>query len=851
MVGVAAASDPAAPAYRLRSAFPRASIRLTTRVFRVEAGLQDTSVPEPGWRAAVEDRCRRLLESGVGGSDRLALLRTLSWLAGGRLDLPSGAPLAPAERALLHRFGLAEVPGGGAVRLADGPAPGWWPRLNVDPADRRTAVEGAPDAALRRLTTRTTYRSQAQKAAMRALLTQPPGSGLMASLPTGAGKSLLFQVAALQGRRSVAGACVAVIVPTIALALDHERSLAGIPGLGGSRALTGDQPPARTRETLDAFRRGEVPVLLLGPEAALRGDVAGFLAEAASSEAANYGLDARLTHLFVDEAHIVESWGRGFRPDFQRLPGLLARLRASDPDLRLVLLSATLSQAARRVLRDGWTLGGAWLEVDARMPRYEHDVVVGSFGDEGARQEALDWVVDHVPRPAIVYTTEVEHAKAVHARLAGERGYRRTALFTGETPAERRREIVDGWSRDELDLVVATSAFGMGVDKADVRSVVHACLPEGAARWYQEIGRAARDGGQGVAALLFTDTGDRDDDVSRARGLATGGWLTRDLAERRWSAMVRDAREKGWVEGRFELSVDLDSIREGLRPRSSDYNRGWNMALLTLLQRAGAVEIQSVSAGVDEVGRVWRVALLDNGLLDPAPAAFDRVFAGRDAEVEAARSGLAPYVRLMRSPELACVTRGAFEIIEGTSLAPPCGRCPACRREGTPPPRSLPCGGLDAAWAEAPPHGGPLPAGLLLVQPRDAELDRSLPRVVELLAAAGIEQFVVPDGSADRVAECLAGTGCRLGLVLTFGEWVDASVPARLPTALLLPHTASGGDRVVRRFSDWAAGGDLPAVVVAEGGRIVGARRVDQWLSRFAPVSEGWLAALVGGDVVE
>lgn len=791
------------------------------------------------------------MATGVAGSDRLALLRTLAWLSGGRLDMPEGARLVLTEQAALHRFGLVEIPGGGAVRLADGVRPGWWTQLNVDSSDRRTAVEGSPDAVLRRLTARPTYRSQAQKAAVRALLTQPPGSGLMASLPTGAGKSLLFQIAALHGRCAVAGTCVVVITPTVALALDHERSLAGIPGLEGSRAVIGDQPQARVSETLNAFRRGEVPVLLLGPEAALRGDVAAYLAEAASPDAANYGLDARLTHLFVDEAHIVESWGRGFRPDFQRLPGLLARLRSADPDLRLVLLSATLSQAARRVLRDGWALGGSWLEVDARMPRYEHDVMVGAFGDDEARQEALDWVVDHVPRPAIVYTTEVEHAKAVHARLTGECGYRRVALFTGETTADRRRSIVDGWSRDELDLVVATSAFGMGVDKADVRSVVHACLPEGAARWYQEIGRAARDGGQGVAALLFTDTGDRDDDVSRARGLATGGWLTRDLAEKRWSAMIRDAREKRWVEGHFEISVDLDSIREGLRPKSSDYNRGWNMALLTLLQRAGAIEIQSVSAGVDEVGRVWRVSLRDNGLLDAAPAAWDRVFADRDAEVQAARSELSPYVRLMRSPERACVTRGAFEIIEGTSQAPPCGRCPSCRKEGISPPRVLPCGGLDAAWSENARYDGPLPGGLLLVQPRDAEIDRSLHEVLRALSATGVEQFVVPDALTCRVANYLAGAGCRLGLVLAFGEWSAGSVPARLPTALLLPHTAGDGDGVLRRFAGWAAGGELPAVAVAEGARMLGGRRIDQWLSRFAPVSEEWLVAIAGGGVVE
>ena len=174
------------------------------------------------------------------------------------------------------------------------------------------------------------------------------------------------------------------------------------------------------------------------------------------------------------------------------------------------------------------------------------------------------------------------------------------------------------------------------------------------------------------------------------------------------------------------MSVDLDSIREGLRPRSSDYNRGWNMALLTLLQRAGAVEIHSVSAGSDEVGRVWRVSIRENGLLNSTADAWDRVFAERDGEVQGAKAELAPYVRLMRHPERSCVTRGAFEIIEGTSRAPPCGRCPSCRAEGIQSPRALPCDGLDAAWQYEPSYNGLLPEGLLLIEPRDAELDRLL-----------------------------------------------------------------------------------------------------------------------------
>jgi ATP-dependent DNA helicase RecQ len=109
----------------------------------------------------------------------------------------------------------------------------------------------------------------AQKAATRALLTQPPGSSMMVSMPTGSGKSLLFQIAATFERETQSGACAIVVTPTVALALDHERTLSGIPDLAQSKALTGDTPSTEAEAIINGFRRGDVPILLLSPEKAL------------------------------------------------------------------------------------------------------------------------------------------------------------------------------------------------------------------------------------------------------------------------------------------------------------------------------------------------------------------------------------------------------------------------------------------------------------------------------------------------------------------------------------------------------------------------------------------------------
>src|ERR1019366_1703976 len=100
---------------------------------------------------------------------------------------------------------------------------------------------------------------------------------------------------------------------------------------------------------------------------------------------------ARLCAFVVDEAHIIEQWGRSFRPDFQRLPAMLDTLRRADPALRSVFLSATLPRAAKDELRRAYASGDApWLEVDARTPRYEFDVAVQGYRDQADRDEALD-----------------------------------------------------------------------------------------------------------------------------------------------------------------------------------------------------------------------------------------------------------------------------------------------------------------------------------------------------------------------------------------------------------------------------------------------------------------------------
>lgn len=799
----------------------------------------------PMWLSAARDRTLKALAAATAAADRLALLRTLIVYDGGRVDLARcGLNLSKAESALLPRFGLA-VSAGGALRLLDterdlAPA-GLSDVLAYDPTDRQVAAPACPDAPLLLASPHDTYRSDAQKAAFRALLTQPPGSGLMISMPTGGGKSLMFQHAALAGRDHDAGACVIVITPTIALAIDHAKTLSEIDGLAESRALTGDTPPAEATAIVDRFRQGKVPILLLSPEKALNPELTAKLVEAASPTSALFGLDARLTHLFVDEAHIVESWGRSFRPDFQRLPGLLSALRAANPELRAVLLSATLSPAARAVLRQGWSGEGPWLEVDAHLPRYEHDVVVAAYPDRAERDAALHAALDRLPRPAIVYTTEIAAADDLHQALR-DRGFRRAALFTGDTGSVERKRVLQAWMAEELDLVVATSAFGLGVNKRNVRSVAHACLPEGPARWYQEIGRAARDGGQGWAVCLFTNGG-RDSDLACAYDLAITGLLGREKSEWRWEALVKSAEDRGWVDGHRRLALSLDAVREGNFPKSGDHNRAWNRALLTLMQRAEVLRVRSVASQGDEAGHDWDVEILDPRILSTdRTAVWDEVFALRAREIAAARAGLQPFADLMQAPTHACLIQTAFEAIEPDADAAPCGRCPGCRARRKSPPVRLHCGGLEAAWNLPATPLRDLPAGIFLVEPQDPDFDHGLPELIQRLGRVGVDQVVAPRALTQASARALADRGAPMGLVFEADLWTAAATPARRHTAVLLPHAPGAADQVL--FALRAAAERWPELtwlVICDPSRPFAGRRLDQTLSAAAPLPEAIL----------
>lgn len=802
------------------------------------------------------------------GADRGANMREAVRLSNQVLTLPRSWVEATAAQATdWARFGLtvSDV-GRGDLRFAlldeDAQTSPFFQQLTsvcrLDTKSRRLFVSDVADGALRRLTHYSVYQNPTQKSAARALLTMPAGATLLATMPTGSGKSLLFQLGIRWWQELVTdeAACAIVVVPTVALALDHAATVRSMPGLEGSEALLGDMPSVRRTAILQAFERGEVPLLFMAPEAAFGAARLHLLRAAKARSERMEEAQGRLVGFIVDEAHIIESWGRTFRPDFQQLGALAKELREQNPQLRTVLLSATVDDAAEEVLRGGFAAQGSFLKVAAGVPRYEFDMLVHRMPDLVSREDLVVRVADFVPRPALIYATTREDARVLHDRLRKEGGYERLALFTGDTEDDERRAILERWRTAELDLIVATSAFGMGVDKPNVRTVIHACLPEDAQRYYQEIGRGARDGHQALALCLWTEA-----DQEVAESLAMRQLMSIERTFERWRALIVDCQDRRGLDfsslpGRVLMDLSLEAAPPDLVHKTGAKNRRWNRSLINMLQRAGALEVRSVlSRAVGGTDRErWQVLVLDPRILDNDVEARSIIYTylqRRNAEQERTYTRVRTFHHILTSECDLCQLALIFEQVEaGSPLVSPCGRCNVCRSRHQEPPDHVSYGGLRAVW----PDPAPTPSAILhrVVLHPDGLVGERLPALALNLTALGISQWIVPVGWENDLAEQLSSQAGNPALVLNHlhilgGEWSIA----RAPTAVVVDPSLHDRkialdltQRLLEQFKVWPEAGLV--FIVPDGLELEG-RPFSQFAGHAAPLSEAMLTAMKRG----
>jgi len=447
------------------------------------------------------------------------------------------------------------------------------------------------------------------------------GRDVLAVLPTGGGKSAIYQVPAL-----LLDGPTVVVSPLIALQQDQIEGIDDTPA-PEAVAVNSSQLTRERDHAWEAIRRDEAEYLFLSPEQLAKDEVVDALT----------GLGVSL--FVVDEAHCVSGWGHDFRPDYRRLGSVIERL--GHP--RVIALTATAAPPVRDDIVERLGLRDHF-EVIASFDRSNLHLSVERFAEDSDKRSAVlgrvrSLVADPATRCGLVYVGSRKDT-GFYAEELGRAGVRAAAYHAGMKGSARERVHRD-FLDDDLDVVVATSAFGMGIDKPDVRFVLHASIPDSPDTYYQQIGRAGRDREPAWATLFY-----RPEDLNLQKFLTAGKAPEDVLGE-----VARAVRERGEPVRPSELATEVDASASR-RTRS-----------VNLLEQAGAI-------GTDADGAL----LYCEPALDPDDAVRAALDVARTHE-RLTRSR----VEMMRGYADTTGCRRQYLLgYFGEQLPGPCGNCDTC-----------------------------------------------------------------------------------------------------------------------------------------------------------------------------
>ncbi|SDY60437.1 ATP-dependent DNA helicase RecQ [Modestobacter sp. DSM 44400] len=502
------------------------------------------------------------------------------------------------------------------------------PRTDTPPADAATSAGGSASVRTRRI--RQAAREvlgyeefrPGQEAAMQSITA---GRDTLAVLPSGAGKSAVYTIAGL-----LLDGPVLIVSPLIALQRDQVQRLQelGEDRVGRAAVLNSGLPAGDQQAVLDGLSDGTVRFCFLAPEQLAKPEVVEAIRTAGPA-------------LFVvDEAHCVSAWGHDFRPDYLRLGGVVQQL--GHPPV--LALTATAAPPVRTEIVERLEMADPQI-VAAGFDRPEIRLEVEQHADaRGKHTAVLDRVTALSEEGTGILYSATRKSTEEFADALTDRGLRARAYHAGLRKSDRQ-EVQRQFMDDELDVVVATTAFGMGIDKPETRFVVHAEPADSVDSYYQEIGRAGRDGKPATAVLVY-----RQEDLGIRHFFAAGAPGEEELQQ--VAGLVQAGAASG-MDG-----VDVKELREETGRAATPLVRDLN-----LLEQAGAVVLD------------------DDGTASPAPdapapgaaAAAARQLAEHHIRVDESR------IEMMRgyAETTGCRRRYLLGYF-GEQLEQPCGNCDTC-----------------------------------------------------------------------------------------------------------------------------------------------------------------------------
>tara|TARA_Y100000590_G_scaffold469730_1_gene659381 strand:+ start:902 stop:3430 length:2529 start_codon:yes stop_codon:yes gene_type:complete len=532
------------------------------------------------------------------------------------------------------------------------------------------------------------YNGNAQQWSVRTALLTDLKKTIIINLPTGCGKTLVAHALTIN---STTNKLTLVIIPTISLAIEQASRVKELLSAvkkdhGGDYYWVGDLSKEKRNDIQKRIEQSEQKILFCGPETLCQSSLQSTLFKAAKA--------GQIENIVIDEAHIIDQWGVDFRPYYQMSVPVIKSLRQKSINgIKCILMSATISEKTTNTLEylfkdDDYPL----IKINGCFLRPEIKYIVKKVNELEHEKETINAIFD-LPKPLIVYSTTKEGANSFYERIK-ENGIKRVEKFTGDTSTDKRKQLIEKWNDRKLDIMVATSAFGLGMDRGDIRSILHIAVPENLDRFYQDVGRAGRDGRACQSFLIY-----HQGQFAKAEKINNQKLISCELGFKKFEKMwnIGTPNDDG------SRKIDMGVFHDGLN-KPTDENQSWNYQTLLLMQRAGAINIinketplpnfddemdeekkdRMIKKHYEDYYNTTNIELNNNDILDEKHFT-SWVGPQRSKEKEQQTKG---YTMLKNwidhhDKEKLCQTLKKFYTIDNHEPELTCGGCPKCSQDGS------------------------------------------------------------------------------------------------------------------------------------------------------------------------